>query len=217
MRWIRGHASARAGALCLSTLASPGWGVDETIKRACEYGYQALELRLLDGEVINPINDRRKVIQAVQSARSAGIEICMLSTSCQMNQPSAGRRAKALGELRLWLDLASTADIHAIRVFGGADRAGRPLEAGTESAAETLAAIAGEATSAGVTVALETHDAFSTAERTAQVLHAVPSDAIGAVWDCFHTFVSGESPEQAVHLLRERIAHVHIKDGIQLE
>ena len=53
----------------------------------------------------------------------------------------------------------------------------------------------------------------STAQRAAEVLRQVRSTVVGAVWDSFHTFAAGETPEEAVELFAGRILHVHIKDG----
>src|ERR687884_137840 len=41
----------------------------------------------------------------------------------------------------------------------------------------------------------------------------VPSPAVGAVWDIFHTTRMGESPAEALRLVGERLVNVHLKDA----
>jgi hypothetical protein len=40
--------------LAFSSLACPGWTIEETVAAAVRYGYQAIEWRLADGETIEP-------------------------------------------------------------------------------------------------------------------------------------------------------------------
>jgi fatty-acyl-CoA synthase len=64
-----------------------------------------------------------------------------------------------------------------------------------------------------VTVALETHDAFSSAARVAELLRLLDAPGLGAVWDICHTWRVGEAPAEVRELLGERIALVHVKDA----
>src|SRR5260370_5538871 len=63
----------------------------------------------------------------------------------------------------------------------------------------------------GVSIALETHDRFSSAVLVAEVLKDLPS-AAAALWDVGHPYRLGDGPEKVLALLSARIAHVHIKD-----
>ena len=54
-----------------STLGTPGWSLDEVIAGARRYGYDGVELRLLDGEIITPA--------LPQSERSASGMFCNVS------------------------------------------------------------------------------------------------------------------------------------------
>ena len=44
-------------------------------------GYDDVELRLLDGKVIDPVTDHLKVIRATAICRDHGLEVCALDTS----------------------------------------------------------------------------------------------------------------------------------------
>lgn len=199
--------------LAFTTLACPDWSVARVIEAARDYGYQGVEWRLMDGEVIDPSRDGERLADAVARCRAAGIEVPALDSSCRFNLIDAMERDAQIEDLRRWIALAQRVAVPVIRVFGGADPAGSPLEDGTGRVAEALALVATDAEGAGVTVALETHDGFSAAARVAQVLDRVPYISIGTLWDSHHPARMGESSEQVLDLLGTRIAHVHLKDA----
>jgi fatty-acyl-CoA synthase len=93
-----------------------------------------------------------------------------------------------------------------VRVFGGEspalDDIARRLEPGLARAAE-----------AGVTVALETHDGFSSAALVGELLRRVDNPSFAALWDVHHPYRVGESPNDVVRVLGTRIQLVHIKDA----
>jgi len=181
------------------------------------FGYDGIELRLLDGEVIVAGADGARLRRAVTVCRDAGIDVCALDTSCRFNLVDPAERARQLHELLLWIGLARDLQVSVLRVFGGespaseVDRA--PQDEENAWVAESLARAAPEAEAAGVTIALETHDAFSSARRVAEVLRRVPSPRVAALWDILHPFRIGESAEEVLDLLGPRIAHVHVKDA----
>jgi fatty-acyl-CoA synthase len=203
--------------LAFSTLACPAWTIEETVEAALRLGYDGLELRLLDGEVLDPVADAKKIGRAVDLARLAGLAVCAFDTSCRFNLRQAADRATQVDELLAWLRLAAAHGIPVVRVFGG-DR--EPDDTASEQeanarVAEALHQAAPAAEREGVTVALETHDAFSAARRVAQILADVPSTAVGALWDSHHPYRMGESAEEVISLLGKRIVHVHVKDARQ--
>ena len=93
-----------------------------------------------------------------------------------------------------------------MRVFGGESQAlddiARRLEPGLVRAAEV-----------GVTVALETHDGFSSAALVGELLRRVDNPSFAALWDVHHPYRVGESPNDVVRALGTRIHLVHIKDA----
>jgi fatty-acyl-CoA synthase len=199
--------------IAFTTLACPTWSIEQVIAAAERYGYAGVELRLLNGDVIDPARDRTHVLDAVRRCGDAGIAVCALDTSCRFNVPDARERARQVEEARRWIALAQEARVDLLRVFGGADAAGAPPEQGNALLVESLATLAPEAETAQVRVALETHDAFSSAARVAAVLAQVPSPAIGALWDSHHPYRVGESPQQVLDLIGPRIVHAQVKDA----
>jgi len=199
-----------------STLGCPQWTTEQIIDNAVRYGYSAIEWRLLDGEVIDPVRDADKVRQAVSLARSRGIETCAFDTSCKFNLSDEAERAANVESLRAWITLAQETQVPILRSFGGAGT-GTNLEEENQMVADALRQVAPQAEQAGVKIVLETHDGFASARRVAHVLDLVNSPAIAALWDSHHPYRVGESAEQVWELLNSRIAHVHVKDANRLE
>src|SRR5205085_10065725 len=65
----------------------------------------------------------------------------------------------------------------------------------------------------GITVVVETLDAFSSARRVAAVLDRVDSPRVAALWDSHHPYRAGETAQDVIDALGPRIAHVHVKDA----
>jgi fatty-acyl-CoA synthase len=196
-----------------STLACPNWSAQDVIAAATRFAYDGVELRLLDGDFINPTVDARKVDSAVTSCRNAGIDGCVLGTSCRLNQHDPTERSAVVEELRRWIALAHAVSVPILRVFGGAGSSEVSDAAQDRHVVEVLQAVAEEAEAAGVTVALETHDAFSSAKRVGRILDAVQSPSAAALWDSHHPFRLGETADEVAAALGTRIAHVHFKDA----
>jgi fatty-acyl-CoA synthase len=200
-----------------STLGNPEWSVEQTISAAKKFGYEGIEWRLLDGALINPVTDAEAVKQAVAAGRKQGIDTCALDTSCRFNLRAASDREAQVQDLLHWIALAQATQVPVLRIFGGPNQAGDGPEPSDEEVngwvASGLRAAAPAAQRAGVSVALETHDAFSSARRTAAVLNTVDSPCIGALWDSHHPYRVGESPEEVFRLIGARLAHVHVKDA----
>lgn len=195
--------------LAFSTLACPGWTLDQVADAARRYGYEGVELRLLDGELIDSrlsIADRDRVRKTFARA---GLPIVAVDSSVRVAadpDPITARR-----EIRALLELASEWESPVLRVFGGEWDSGRSREQAIAQAREIIADAGTEEVAAGVTIALETHDRFSSAALVAEVLEGLPPPA-AALWDVGHPYRVGDSPETVVRFLDGRIAHVHIKD-----
>lgn len=165
-----------------------------------EYGYDGLELRLLDGEPIDPLSLDAATRRAVGTTlERAAVPLVCLDTSIELAQPFEC-------ELPAALELASDWGAPAVRVFGGAggalDDIARRLEPALVRAEEL-----------GMTIALETHDSFASAALVAELLGQVGSPSFAALWDLHHPYRVGESPDDVLRALGARIYLVHVKDA----
>ena len=197
--------------LAFSTLGCPGWTIEQAGEAARRYGYEGVEIRLLDGEIIPADLDaagRARVRRAL-----SGLGIPSVGTSCRFTSPDDAERARNRADAERYLSLAAELGAETIRVFGGNIVEGDTLEAGLGRIAESLNALAPAAERAGVRIVLETHDAMSAGRTVADVLARVPSGWVGALWDSHHPYRMGETAEQTYRLLEGRILSTHVKDA----
>lgn len=202
--------TATPARLAFTTLACPGWSLDRVVAAARDYGYDGVELRLLDGEIIGadlPAGERRRIRETF----AAALPICCLDTSVRV--AADGDPAATVAELRAFVALAHEIGAPALRVFGGESPADWPREAAYDRAAAILNGAVPDAEAAGVAITLETHDAFASAASVAEVLRRAPSRSVGALWDTHHPYRMGEQPDQVLDLLGDRVLHVHVKDA----
>jgi sugar phosphate isomerase/epimerase len=167
-----------------------------------EYGYDGLELRLLGGEPIDPLSldDSARHADGTMLARS-GVPLISLDTSIELARPFER-------ELPAALELASEWGAPAVRVFGGAS----PV---LDDIAQRLEPVLDRASELGVTVVLETHDSFSSATVVGELLRLVESPSFAALWDVHHPYRVGESSQDVVVALGDRIHLVHVKDALR--
>jgi sugar phosphate isomerase/epimerase len=196
----------------MSTLGCPGWTLERVAEAAADYGYDGVELRLLDGEIITPALLRANESRLRTLFGNGRPALIGLGTSIRLAVNDPAERERNHQTLLEFIRLAHEIGVPTVRVFGGTfspdDEAGA-----VQRVAEELRSCAPEAERAGVTVALETHDDFSRSALVAAVLEQVRSSAVGALWDCHHPFRMGESVAQVWAHLANRLVHVHIKDA----
>ena len=198
-----------------STLACPQWDTQKVVENAVQLGYNGLEWRLLDGNIIDPEKDADKLKQAISLAQTRGIETCAFDTSCKFNLSDPAERAQNVEALQQWITFVQGLDLpvaRILRVFGGAGSSINPEEE-IQRVAEALSKVAKQAEEAQTTIVLETHDDFSSSHRVAQVIQLVNSPAIAALWDSHHPYRVGESVQEVVEQLDGHIKHVHVKDA----
>jgi sugar phosphate isomerase/epimerase len=195
--------------LAFSTLACPAWSLNQVIEAANLYGYAGVELRLLDGRLIEgdmPSYDRDRVRQTFAQA---GLPIVAVDTSVRI--AAAPSVKDALDQLSPMLELAHEWESPLVRVFGGEWDPERSHEDAIRQARQVLVEGAARAEPLGVSIALETHDRFSSVGLVAEVLEGLPPSAV-ALWDVGHPYRVGDSPQRVLTDLDGRLAHVHIKD-----
>jgi sugar phosphate isomerase/epimerase len=107
--------------LAYSTLACPEWSLREMIDATKRYGFDGIEMRLLDGEIVPPNlppHDRERV---ATECKAAGVPICCLDTSLRIatSATDADARLEAERDAAAYLELAHEWGAPLIRVFGG--------------------------------------------------------------------------------------------------
>jgi sugar phosphate isomerase/epimerase len=198
--------------LAFTTLACPNWTLEQAVEAARRYGYEGIELRLLDGEVIQPTIDTEQRERVRRVFADAAMPIVCVDTSVRIAQPNPEQREAQVRDGLAMLELAAAWGAPCIRVFGGPPQGTSDADAAA-GAIETLRPLAERGRELGVAVLLETHDAFASGASVAEVLAGVPGPGAGALWDTLHPNRVGEATAETLGLIGARLAHVHIKDG----
>ncbi|GMA65005.1 sugar phosphate isomerase/epimerase [Alicyclobacillus fastidiosus] len=204
--------------IAYSNLACPEWSIEEVFANAEKFGYDGVELRLLDGEVIRADIDPATQEKIMVTARRSGIDVVGIGASTRFALADKVERDTNVGALLRYVELAARMEVPIVRTFGGGANA---LAQGDENrlaqyvewVSDALNQVAPRAEALGVQVLLETHDEFSSSHLVADVLALVPSRAIGALWDTHHPVRVGETVDETFHNLEDRLRHVHLKDA----
>ncbi len=170
-----------------------------------EYGYDGIELRLVDGQVMGPDADVARIKRAC-----AGVPIVCVDTSVSLAQPDPAARAKHIADGIAMIDIAAELGSGLVRVFGAPPKDVEHAVA-LAAARETMQALAAHGVARGVRVLLETHDAFCDSASVMAVVRDVPG--AGVLWDLLHPYRTGEAIQVSIAAYRDCLAHVHIKDG----
>lgn len=190
--------------LAFSTLGCPGWSLERIGEAVREYGYDGIELRLVDGEILAP---RPPAVELERIRRALrGVRVAAVDTSIRMASPEPGWE----DDLGGYCGVATALGSDLIRVFGGTVAPGE----GAAGAAERLRTAGEIAAASGVRVALETHDDFSSARAVSGLLAEVPDPSVGALWDFHHPYRMGEDPDEVWGLIGARTMLVHVKDAV---
>jgi sugar phosphate isomerase/epimerase len=194
--------------IAFSTLAFPDATLARAVALGRSWGYTGVELRLIDGELIDPSMPAADRDAVRRTASAAGLPIVAVDSSIRLTDDHPDR------ELRQFLELASDWESPLVRVFGGAlpgDATDR--QARLAAAAATLETAAGVAERLGVAIGVETHDSFSAARVVAELLALVPTPSVGAVWDSHHPYRMGERPPEIYAALGSRLLLALVKDA----
>jgi sugar phosphate isomerase/epimerase len=194
--------------IAFSTLAFPDATLAEATTLGRSWGYAGVELRLIDGRLIDSSMSAAERVRVKQTIAAASLPIVSVDSSIILTSEEAGL------ELRRFLELANEWESPLIRVYGG------PLaeEPGTrrkqmEAAARVLQEAIPLAERFGVGVAIETHDSFSASAVVAELLAMVQSKWVGALWDTHHPHRMGERPAEVYEHIGPRVLHVQVKDA----
>ncbi len=194
--------------IAFSTLAFPNANLATAVSLGRSFGYGGVELRLIDGDLIDPAMPAADRAAVKRTATAAGLPIVAVDSSIRLTDDEPGT------QLRQFLELASDWESPLVRVFGGRlpdDDAER--QARLAAAARVLEASVPLAEKLGVAIGVETHDAFSASSVVAELLAMVPSGVVGAVWDSHHPYRMGQQPDEVWADIGPRVLLAQVKDA----
>ena len=194
--------------IAFSTLAFPAASLATAVSLGRSCGYTGVELRLIDGELIDPAMPDAARAAVKRTTDGAGLPIVAVDSSVRLTGDDPGP------ELLRFLEMASDWESPLVRVFGGSlDGAPDARRRQVEAAARVLEAAIPAAERLGVAIGVETHDAFSASAQVAELLALVESPWAGAVWDSHHPYRVGERPDEVYRQLAGRLLLAQVKDA----
>ena len=194
--------------IAFSTLAFPDATLAAAASAGRRWGYSGIELRLIDGELIDPAMPAARRAQVKRTLAAAGLPVVAVDSSIRLTGDDPGP------DLRRFLQLASDWEAPLVRVFGGAldPPPGAPGPAPGRGAGARGGRAAGRP-------ARRRHRRGD-ARRLLRLLGrgrtagpGVPSDLVGAVWDSHHPHRMGETPAEVYANLGPRILLAQVKDA----
>ena len=205
--------------LAFSTLGCPHWELEQVAQAARAYGYQAVELRAIGGDL-----DLLKRPEFQPGAREAtlrwladqSLTICCVDTSCTFDSRDADERSKQIEVALKHAELAAALGSSLIRIFPDKIQTGATRTETRDNIAACLRAVAQRAPD-GVRVGLETHGDFARGQAAAEIMRLAANPKVVIIWDVANSLAAGDSIEEAAGEVAPHLAHVHLRDARALK
>jgi sugar phosphate isomerase/epimerase len=205
--------------IAFSTIGCPAWNWETIINKAQEWGFAAIELRGINGEMdLTKVPEfaPARIAGTLRELKSRNLKISDLGASSAMHEKDPSVRAAHLDQARRFIDLAQGLEAPYVRVFGDKYVEGEPKEVTIERIIAGLKEVAQHARGTKVGVLFETHGDFTSSEVVAKIVTAVDMPEVVIHWDTRHTCVLGkEAPADTWKTIGKWVRHTHIKDSVQ--
>jgi sugar phosphate isomerase/epimerase len=161
--------------LAFTTLGCPEWTLWQIVENATELGYDAVDFRglLEDIHVSRRPEFTTGLRETKQPVTDHGVAISCLSISARYAVVDTAEKGRHFDETRRNLELAAKLGVPLLRVFGGTVPEGYTVETILPILVENLRQMGDEAEEFGVTLALETHDAWTDSATFARLMAEV--------------------------------------------
>ncbi len=207
--------------LCFSTLACPDWTWAEVLKYGPQFGYQGVEIRLLEREtdlLVRPEFQLDVLEQRRLELDQARFEVAGLGSSVRFDYLDADVRQQQVEIGMRYIDLAHQLRSRFVRVFGDVFTAGQEAperERVVDQIVRGLTILGDYAEPRGVLVLMETHGDFAATHWMQTVMERVNHPAVGVLWDTHHPWrFYNEQLVETFNRLRPWIRHTHWKDSV---
>ena len=205
--------------LAFSTLGCPDWSFEETVNHAAEMGFDAIELRGVEGEMRA---DRMALFQPERRAETLRmlegkkLTLCGFGASAAFHDPA--RQEDALSDALAAVELCAACGIPYVRVFGNEVERAQDTAGEVRRVAMGIQRLCDLAQGEPTMILLEVHGGFNTWERILATADAVNRDNFGILWDVAHSdeHDKGDFLPFYEHV-KPLIRHVHLKDHLRRE
>jgi len=214
---LRAQSRSARYPIAFSTLGCPDWTWMTILENAGRYGYAALELRGIAGEMDLPKVPEfigTRLAETKRDLAALGLVVSDLGASSRMHEKDPAVRAQQFDEGRRFIDLAQAMGVKYVRMFGDRIPEGEPKDEVMKRVVEGFRTMADYARPAGVTVLIESHGDFTRSADIEGILTSVASPQFALLWDAHHSFVAGkEQPADTFAKIGKWARHTHLKDS----
>ena len=200
--------------LAFSTLGCPDWELERIAQAARAYGYAAIELRAIGGD-LDLLKRPEFQPGTVETTRcrlaDQTLSICCVDTSCTFDSRDADERSKQVEVALRHAELAAALGAPLIRIFPDKIQAGAMRNETRDNIAACLHEVAHRSPS-GVRVGLETHGDFARGYIAAEIMRLANHPNVALIWDVANSVAAGDSIEESAREVGRYLAHVHLRD-----
>ena len=206
--------------LTCSTLACPTWTLQQIVESFAAAGLRGVDFRgigeTLDHTLLPAFNEDANATRAMLAERS--LEVPCMCSSIRLMTPDASEWRAMLDEYERYLSVADRFASPFVRIFPGSTPENMPRDEAATMARQRASELASIAASGHrAAPILETHDDWGATAEVVKLLADVEPAEFGVLWDVRHSWAAGESPEEAIATLGNRLRHVHVKDATVVE
>lgn len=201
--------------LAFSTLGCPYWELEQIAQAARAYGYQAVELRAIGGDLdlLKRPEFQPGTIKATRRwLADQTLSICCVDTSCSFDSRDEAERRKQIEVALKYAELAAALGVSLIRIFPDKIPSGATRAETRDNIAACLQAVARRAPE-GVMVGLETHGDFARGQAAAEIVRLADHPNVVLIWDVANSLAAGDSIEEAAYEVAPHLRHVHLRDA----
>lgn len=204
--------------LTFSTLGCPEWSLDEILAFAKAQGIPALELRGIGPHVRMadiPELQPDQVSATKEKLQAAGVGFFCIGSSAMFHDGE--KLQEAMAEGREAIRVAANFGAPYVRVFGNNIPADRPEAETVAQVAQGIQTLCDDAAPKGVSILLEVHGDFNTAQRILAVEAQVNRPNFGIIWDVAHSDQGyRENYAEFYRAVKPLVRHIHLKDHHRL-
>ena len=201
--------------LAFSTLGCPHWELERIAQAAHAYGYAAIELRAVGGD-LDLLERPEFQPGAIETTRrwlaDQPLSICCVDTSCTFDSRDADERRQQVEVAVRHCKLAAVLGASLIRIFPDKIQTGATRAKTRDNIAACLGEVARRSPD-GVRVCLETHGDFARGQAAAEIIRLADHPNVALIWDVANSVAAGDSIEESAHEVGPYLAHVHLRDA----
>jgi len=205
--------------LAFSTLGCPHWELERIAQAARAYGYQAIELRAIGGD-LDLLKRPEFQSGAIDATRrwlaDQSLPICCVDTSCTFDSRDADERSKQIDVALKHAELAAALGASLIRIFPDKIQTGATRAETRDNIVACLRAVAQRAPE-GVRIGLETHGDFAYGRAAGKIMKLVDHRNVVLIWDVANSVAAGDTIQEAAAEVAPYLAHVHLRDARAVE